>query len=110
MQCAVTSVASYLLRWQRSVTPFGLFAGVLPATLGPAEATIASGYRAVARPPEWTAGMARELGRDPALRERLTVTANARSEMRLTQPHRAAPAHSVDREPLYPTSWHQCGG
>jgi lantibiotic biosynthesis protein len=80
---AVVSLASYLLRWQRRVTPFGLFAGVLPAGTGPASATIASGYQAVARPaPEWIAGMAGELGRDPALRERLTVTANALSAVR----------------------------
>ncbi len=80
---AVDSLASYLLRWQRRVTPFGLFAGVLPAGTGPASATIAAGYRAVARPaPEWIAAMAGGLGRDPALRERLTVTANALSAVR----------------------------
>jgi len=80
---AVVSLASYLLRWQRRVTPFGLFAGVLPAGTGPAGAAIAAGYRAVARPaPEWISGMAGELGRDPALRDRLTVTANALSAVR----------------------------
>jgi lantibiotic biosynthesis protein len=80
---AIVSLASYLLRWQRRVTPFGLFAGVIPAGVGPASAVIAAGYRAVARPaPEWIAGIAAELGRDPALRERLTVTANALAAVR----------------------------
>ena len=59
---AVVSLASYLLRWQRRVTPFGLFAGVLPAGTGPAAAVLASGHRAVARPaPGWIAGLVGEL-------------------------------------------------
>ena len=79
---AVVSLASYLLRWQRRVTPFGLFAGILPASTGPAGAAI-TGYRAVARPaPEWIASLVSQLGRDPALRDRLTVTANALSAVR----------------------------
>lgn len=74
----ITSLSSYLLRWQRRVTPFGLFAGVIPSGTGPAAAALGPGYRAVARPsPEWTDGLTMALGRDPALRERLTVTANA---------------------------------
>ena len=80
---AVVSLASYLLRWQRRVTPFGLFAGVLPADTGPASALLGSGYRAVARPaPEWISGLAAVLERDPALRDQLTVTANALSAVR----------------------------
>jgi thiopeptide-type bacteriocin biosynthesis protein len=80
---AVVSLASYLLRWQRRVTPFGLFAGVLPAGTGPASALLGSGYRTVARSaPEWIAGLADVLERDPALRSQLTVTANALSAVR----------------------------
>ncbi|MBB2943276.1 hypothetical protein FB565_002989 [Actinoplanes lutulentus] len=33
---ATSAVSSYLVRWQRRATPFGLFAGVTTATLGPA--------------------------------------------------------------------------
>jgi Lantibiotic biosynthesis dehydratase C-term/Lantibiotic dehydratase, N terminus len=52
----IVSLASYLMRWQRRVAPFGLFAGVLPATAGPAGATIGTAHRAVARPvPQWIA-------------------------------------------------------
>jgi thiopeptide-type bacteriocin biosynthesis protein len=80
---AVVSLASYLLRWQRRVTPFGLFAGVLPTGTGPASAVLGSGYRAVARPaPEWIAGLAGILEHDPALRDQLTVTANALAAIR----------------------------
>src|SRR6266542_2783986 len=35
---AVLSTVSYLMRWQRRATPFGLFAGVTTATIGPAAA------------------------------------------------------------------------
>jgi thiopeptide-type bacteriocin biosynthesis protein len=80
---AVVSLASYLLRWQRRVTPFGLFAGVLPASIGPASAVLGSGYRAVARPaPDWIAGMAGVLECDAALRNQVSVTANALSAVR----------------------------
>ena len=34
----VASLASYMLRWQRRATPFGMFAGVTTAALGPAAA------------------------------------------------------------------------
>jgi hypothetical protein len=79
----VVSLASYLLRWQRRVTPFGLFAGILPACTGPASAVLGPGYRAVARPaPEWIAGVASALERDAALRDQITVMANALSAVR----------------------------
>jgi thiopeptide-type bacteriocin biosynthesis protein len=79
----IISLASYLLRWQRRVTPFGLFAGVLPATAGPARAVIGTAHQAVARPaPQWISALARQLSRDPELREQLSVTANALSAVR----------------------------
>jgi thiopeptide-type bacteriocin biosynthesis protein len=81
----IISLASYLLRWQRRVTPFGLFAGVLPATAtaGPARAMIGTAHQAVARPaPQWISALAHQLSQDPALRERLTVTANALATVR----------------------------
>ncbi|WP_239341223.1 lantibiotic dehydratase [Frankia sp. CiP3] len=75
---AVLSLASYLLRWQRRVTPFGLFAGVTPAHVGPARAAIGGAHPVIARPDAaWIATLARQLARTPALRERLTVTVNS---------------------------------
>lgn len=80
---AALSLASYLLRWQRRVTPFGLFAGVAPAHVGPARATIGGAHRVIARPDaEWIATLARQLARTPALRDRLTVTANSTATFR----------------------------
>src|SRR5438874_7884732 len=46
---AVVSVASYLLRWQRRATPFGMFAGVVAAAVGPALGEVGAGHRAVVR-------------------------------------------------------------
>jgi hypothetical protein len=40
---AIVSVASYLLRWQRRATPFGMFAGVGAAGIGPAVADVGVG-------------------------------------------------------------------
>lgn len=80
---AVLSLASYLLRWQRRVTPFGLFAGVTPAHVGPARATIGGAHQVIARPDaEWIATLARQLARTPALRDRLTVTVNSTATFR----------------------------
>jgi hypothetical protein len=91
---AILSLASYLLRWQRRVTPFGLFAGVVPAVVEPAKATIGGAHRVIARPDaEWIATLARELAQTPALRERLTVTADSTATVRngrLTLTRRAA--------------------
>ncbi len=91
---AVLSLASYLLRWQRRITPFGLFAGVVPAAVGPASATVGGAHRVIARPDaEWIATLARELARTPALRDRLTVMADSTAivrDGRLTLTRRAA--------------------
>jgi hypothetical protein len=46
---AVVAVASYLLRWQRRATPFGLFAGLTTAAIGPTTSAIGDRHRAVAR-------------------------------------------------------------
>ncbi|SEF38109.1 thiopeptide-type bacteriocin biosynthesis domain-containing protein [Amycolatopsis pretoriensis] len=71
---AVTSVASYLLRWQRRSTPFGLFAGVGVVDIGPAAATVGTRHRAVARvDSEWLTTLIDHLERHPGLRQRLTV-------------------------------------
>ncbi|GAA3838481.1 lantibiotic dehydratase [Saccharothrix violaceirubra] len=71
---AVVSVASYLLRWQRRATPFGLFAGVGPVAVGPATAEVGTRHRAVARADgEWLTTLIDRLDRHPGLRPRLTV-------------------------------------
>ena len=48
---AVVATASYMTRWQRRVTPFGLFAGVTAATTGPAAPKIGDGHIVVPIPP-----------------------------------------------------------
>ncbi|GAA1264637.1 lantibiotic dehydratase [Saccharothrix xinjiangensis] len=71
---AVISVASYLLRWRRRATPFGLFAGVGPVAVGPATAEVGTRHRAVARVDgEWLTTLIDRLERHPGLRPRLTV-------------------------------------
>ncbi|WP_410673196.1 lantibiotic dehydratase [Amycolatopsis sp. cmx-4-68] len=71
---AVVSVATYLLRWQRRATPFGLFAGVAAVGVGPATAAVGTGHRAVARVDgEWLTTLIDRLERHPDLRPRLTV-------------------------------------
>ncbi|MBP2323798.1 thiopeptide-type bacteriocin biosynthesis protein [Kibdelosporangium banguiense] len=71
---AVVSVASYVLRWQRRTTPFGLFAGVGVAAIGPAMADVGTRHRAVARADaEWLTTLIDQLERHPDLRPRLTV-------------------------------------
>ncbi|EIV91986.1 lantibiotic dehydratase [Frankia sp. QA3] len=79
----VLALAAYLLRWQRRVTPFGLFAGVVPAAVGPAGAAIGGAHRVIVRPDvEWIAILARDLGRTPALRDRLIVAADSTAIVR----------------------------
>nr|WP_242667049.1 lantibiotic dehydratase [Frankia casuarinae] len=68
---ALTAVASYLLRWQRRATPFGMFAGISTATVGPATAETGHAHRAVARADaEWVTALADQLERHPELRVR----------------------------------------
>ena len=38
MRRVIMSLASYVLRWQRRATPFGLFSGIVPASVGPVSA------------------------------------------------------------------------
>jgi thiopeptide-type bacteriocin biosynthesis protein len=74
---AVVSVASYLLRWQRRATPFGLFAGVSTAALGPTIATIGDCHRAMAwADAEWLTALIDRLERHPRLRAGLLVVAD----------------------------------
>jgi lantibiotic biosynthesis protein len=96
---AILAAASYVLRWQRRVTPFGLFAGVLPAGTGPAAGRIGTAHRALARPDaDWVTTLAGELERDQELRPRLTVVASnlafARDGRLLVPLRAAAGAHT----------------
>ncbi|MGH3938719.1 MAG: lantibiotic dehydratase, partial [Pseudonocardiaceae bacterium] len=71
---AVVSVASYMLRWQRRATPFGLFTGVGAVGVGPTMADVGTRHRAAARVDgEWLTTLIDRLERHPDLRPRLTV-------------------------------------
>jgi thiopeptide-type bacteriocin biosynthesis protein len=75
---AVLSTASYLVRWQRRATPFGLFAGVTTATVGPTAAKIGDEHRAVARvDADWLARVVDRLEAHHGLRRTLTVIADS---------------------------------
>jgi thiopeptide-type bacteriocin biosynthesis protein len=75
---AVVSVASYLLRWQRRATPFGMFAGVAATAIGPATADVGTRHRAVVRADaEWLTTLIDQLEQRPGLRSRLTVVADS---------------------------------
>ena len=74
---AVTATATYLHRWKTRTTPFGLFAAVGTADVGPAAATFGTRHRAVARADaDWLAGVVDELERHRGLRRRLMVVAD----------------------------------
>ncbi|MER5222872.1 lantibiotic dehydratase [Streptomyces flaveus] len=72
------SVARYLLRAQHRPTPFGLFAGITTATVGPrARAEWGTRHTVTARAgAEWLATVVQRLETCPALLDRLTVLVN----------------------------------
>src|SRR6266508_2261504 len=75
---AVLATASYLVRWQRRATPFGLFAGVTTATVGPAVAKVADEHRAVVRvDADWLTRVVDRLEQHHSLRRALTVVADS---------------------------------
>ncbi|WP_043632771.1 lantibiotic dehydratase [Nonomuraea candida] len=75
---AVMATVSYLLRWQRRSTPFGLFAGITTAAVGPARADIGARHRAHARVnADWITHLAEEMERHRGLRPRLMVIADS---------------------------------
>ena len=75
---AVLSVASYLLRWQRRPTPFGLFAGVAQARIGAVpQVSWGQKHRTMVRADaEWLTDVIARLEQCPRLLERLPVVAN----------------------------------
>ncbi|RCG29469.1 lantibiotic dehydratase [Sphaerisporangium album] len=75
---AILSTATYLLRWQRRPTPFGLFAGVATADIGPAHAEIGTRHQAFARVDgDWITRLVDQIERHQRLRPHLTVIANS---------------------------------
>jgi thiopeptide-type bacteriocin biosynthesis protein len=71
---AVVAVSSYLLRWQRRATPFGMFASVTTALPGPA--TAGKDRVHLTADAEWLAEVAGQAAADRQLRERLMVVAD----------------------------------
>jgi thiopeptide-type bacteriocin biosynthesis protein len=72
------SLAMYLLRWQHRATPFGLFAGITTASVGPTSGGTVTGSRVVARPDAgWLHHLADQLEASPILRPKLRVEANS---------------------------------
>lgn len=76
---AVLSVISYVARWQRRTTPFGLFAGVTGAASGVhAEGRMGTNHRVHLRADaEWLGALVDELERHPQLRRRLLISADS---------------------------------
>lgn len=75
----VLSVISYVARWQRRTTPFGLFAGVASATPGArADGQIGTDHRVYLRADaEWLGTLVDGLERHPQLRRRLLIAADS---------------------------------
>ncbi|GGN93626.1 hypothetical protein GCM10010112_82070 [Actinoplanes lobatus] len=74
---AVAAITTYLMRWQRRATPFGLFAGVTTATVGAAAASFGENHRSAIRADaDWLAQIVDKLDQDHELRRRLTVVAD----------------------------------
>ncbi|MFJ3229917.1 lantibiotic dehydratase [Streptomyces sp. NPDC086787] len=93
---AVASVARYVLRAERRATPFGLFAGVAVATIGPRPSTTwGSDHTVVGRASaEWLTAVVERLESCPELLERLRVVVNNTSVIRggrLIVPYKSAP-------------------
>lgn len=71
---AILSTAAYLLRWRRRPTPFGMFAGVSVAAIGPAVASVGRSHTAIARADgDWLSRVIDSLERHQGLRRHLLV-------------------------------------
>ncbi|MFJ7997552.1 lantibiotic dehydratase [Streptomyces sp. NPDC096310] len=82
---AVRSVAAYLLRWNHRPTPFGVFAGVAPATSAQSVRIEwgDGGYRTMLRPDsDWLTDVITRLEGTPALLSRLAVVTNNTGQSR----------------------------
>ncbi len=78
MRRVLVSASSYLLRWQRRPTPFGLFAGVAAASAGDRPTTrLGHGHRVRVRADaRWLGGIIDGLERHPEMLLRLPVVVN----------------------------------
>lgn len=99
------SVASYLLRWQHRPTPFGLFAGTAPVSVGPVPRVGRDAkHRALVRADaEWISDIIQRLQQNPGLLERLPLVANNVARVRgdrLVAPGRSADGHAVLMAPV----------
>ncbi|GAA2731485.1 lantibiotic dehydratase [Actinocorallia aurantiaca] len=80
---AVLSLASYVKRWQGRATPFGSFAGVTAARIGPAAVRIGTGHRSIARvDAEWLTDVVAWLDAHRLLRSRVAVVAASTARVR----------------------------
>ncbi|WP_216216928.1 lantibiotic dehydratase [Amycolatopsis aidingensis] len=95
----LVAVSSYLLRWRGRATPFGLFAGVTTATIGPSPRAMFGDAHAVrARlDPDRLADLISWLEHDPAVLAHLRLTVNNAGTTRGDQfvvPRPVAPARA----------------
>ncbi|MEV4889937.1 lantibiotic dehydratase [Nonomuraea sp. NPDC055795] len=75
---AIMATVSYLLRWQRRPTPFGLFAGIATAAIGPARADIGTHHHAYARVnADWVTRLVDQIEQQRSLLPHLTVIADS---------------------------------
>ncbi|WP_405698321.1 lantibiotic dehydratase [Streptomyces coelicoflavus] len=80
VRSATLSVTSYLLRASARATPFGLFAGVALADVGPVSANLGTRHRASARPDTlWVDHVRRTLQRRADVLRHLTIQINTLS-------------------------------
>ncbi|MCN9240728.1 lantibiotic dehydratase [Streptomyces sp. RY43-2] len=99
------SVASYLLRWQHRPTPFGLFSGTAPVTVGPVpRVRWDAKHRALVRADaEWITDIIQRLQQIPALLEQLRLVANNAARKRgdrLVVPGPPADGHALLMAPV----------
>ncbi|MFI6295952.1 lantibiotic dehydratase [Nonomuraea sp. NPDC050790] len=75
---AIMATVSYLLRWQRRPTPFGLFAGIATAAIGPARADIGARHHAYARVnADWVTRLVDQIEQQRSLLPHLRVIADS---------------------------------
>ncbi|MEV7383871.1 lantibiotic dehydratase [Streptomyces lydicus] len=102
---AALSLVSYLLRWQQRPTPFGLFAGAAPLTVGTTpQARWGNDHPVRLRADgEWISDVIHHLENDAELLERLHVVANNTAYIRgdrLAAPGPPADGHALLMAPV----------
>lgn len=102
---AALSVVSYLLRWQQRPTPFGLFAGAAPLTVGPTPQTHWERHHPVQLRADgaWISDVIQHLEQHSELLERLSIITNNTAYIRgdrLTAPGPPADGHAHLMAPI----------